>query len=329
MGACERACAMSQFSQVTHSRHQWKGKAKQRGDDNRYLRKQLARVKAERDKAKRALQETQVRLRQLESQVQAVAGRPKVDGVWIALRLFLEVRISFRAVCRVMTLPANDLGIQRVPCPQTVINWVIRLSLVRIESARALRGLPLSQAPFSNGLIWIIDISIGLGSGKILAVLALDAHHHQLVLGAPSLAHAPCIAVSVADSWTGDTIAELLSGSSPPWAGRPPTSKTPAAICIKPPMGWPNKAWPAHASTISHTLPRACSNAITSTTRPSSVLCRPVVGSRASSSTPSWRAWRRPPCAPRPALCMCTAWSPGPSCCSSSRPLAAPRLARS
>src|SRR6266478_1625994 len=211
MGACERACAMSQFSQVTHSRHQWKGKAKQRGDDNRYLRKQLARVKAERDKAKRALQETQVRLRQLESQVQAVAGRPKVDGVWIALRLFFEVRISFRAVCRVMTLLANDLGIQRVPCPQTVINWVIRLSLVRIESARALRGLPLSQAPFSNGLIWIIDISIGLGSGKILAVLALDAHHHQLVLGAPSLAHAPCIAVSVADSWTGDTIAELLT----------------------------------------------------------------------------------------------------------------------
>src|SRR6267378_5544175 len=116
MGACERACAMSQFSKVTHSRHQWKGKAKQRGDDNRYLRKQLARVKAERDKAKRALQETQVRLRHLESQVQAVAGRPKVDGVWIALRLFLEVRISFRAVCRVMTLLANDLGIRSCTC---------------------------------------------------------------------------------------------------------------------------------------------------------------------------------------------------------------------
>jgi hypothetical protein len=201
---------MSQFSKVNDSRHQWKGKAKQRGDDNRYLRKQLARLKAERDKAKRALHETQVRLRQLESQVQTVAVRPKVDGVWIALRLFLEVRISFRAVCRVMTLLANDLGIRRAPCPQTVINWVIRLSIVRMESARERRGLPLSHAPFSNGLIWIIDISMGLGSGKILAVLALEAHHHQLVPGAPSLAHAPCIAVSVADSWTGDTIAELL-----------------------------------------------------------------------------------------------------------------------
>ena len=210
MGACERACAMSQLSKVNHSRHQWKGKATQRGDDNRYLRKQLARVKAERDQAKQALQESHVRLRQLESQVQAVAVQSKVDGVWIALRLFLEVRISFRAVCRVMTLLANALGLQRVPCPQTVSNWVIRLSLVRIESARELRGLPLRRAPFSNGLIWIIDLSIGLGAGKILAVLALDAHHHQRVSGAPSLAHAPCIAVSVADAWTGDTIAELL-----------------------------------------------------------------------------------------------------------------------
>jgi hypothetical protein len=32
---------------------------------------------------------------------------------------------------------------------------------VRIQSARTLRGLPLSQAPFTNGLIWMLDISIG------------------------------------------------------------------------------------------------------------------------------------------------------------------------
>ncbi len=201
---------MSQFSKVNHSRHQWKGKAMQRGDANRYLRKQLARVTAERDEAKRALKEAHVCLRQLESHVQAVAMRPKVDLVWLALRLFLEVRISFRAVSRVMTLLAPELGIKKAPCPQTVINWVIRLSVVRIESARELRGVPLSRAPFSNGLIWMIDLSIGLGSGKILAVLALDAQHHQLVPGAPSLAHVHCLAVSVADSWTGDTIAEVL-----------------------------------------------------------------------------------------------------------------------
>jgi hypothetical protein len=201
---------MSQLSKVKHGRNQWKAKAKQRSDANRYLRKQLARVKAERDQAKQDLKETQTRLRQLESQAQTVVVRPKVDVVWLSLRLFLEVRISFRAISRVLHVLAADLGIERAPCVQSVINWVLRLSMVRIEGARELRGLPLPHAPFSNGLIWLIDLSIALGSGKILAVLALEAHHHDLFEEALTLAHTHCIAVSVADSWTGEAIAEVL-----------------------------------------------------------------------------------------------------------------------
>jgi hypothetical protein len=200
---------MSQLSKVTHSRNQWKAKAQQRSD-HRSLRKQLARVTAERDQAKQDLKETPTRLRQLESQAQAVAMRPQGDVVWLSLHLFLEARISFRAVCRVVSLLAPALGIKRAPCPPTVINWVIRLSLVRIESARGLRGLPLAQAPFSNGLLWMIELSIGLGSGKIGAVLALDAHHHQLLGAAPSLEHVHGIGVAVADAWTGESIADLL-----------------------------------------------------------------------------------------------------------------------
>jgi hypothetical protein len=202
--------AMSQLAKVKHSRNQWKRKAQERGDQDRYLRKQLARVKAERDQAKQALKEAQARLRQLKSHPQAVAVWPKVDVVWLALRLFVEAHIGFRAVSRVLSLLAQALGIQKAPCAQTLINWVIRLSIVRLQSARLLQGLPLSRVPFSNGLIWMIDISIGLGTGKILAVLAMDAHHHHLTSGAPALEHARCIGVSVADAWTGDTIAELL-----------------------------------------------------------------------------------------------------------------------
>ena len=201
---------MSQLSKVKRSRNQWKDKAKQRGEQQRYQRKQMARLRAERDQATQALKEAQVRLRQLESQVQAIAVRLKIDVVWLSLHLFLKARISFRAVCRVLSLLASELGIKRAPCPQTVINWVIRLSIVRIECARGLRGLPLARAPFTNGLIWMIDLSIGLGTGKILAVLAIDAHHHQLCTGAPSLEHVHCIGVSVAESWTGETIAVVL-----------------------------------------------------------------------------------------------------------------------
>src|SRR3989442_11337892 len=86
----------------------------------------------------------------------------------------------------------------------------MRIYVVIVESGRRLRDLLLSQALFSNGMIWMVDLIIGLGSGKILAVLALDAHHHHLVNGAPSLHHVHCIAVSVADSWTGEALAEML-----------------------------------------------------------------------------------------------------------------------
>jgi hypothetical protein len=201
---------MSPLSKMQHSRDQWKHKAKQRGDHNRYQRKQIARLTAERNRITNTRKETQARLRQLETGRHGLATLPKVDVVYVALPLFLVTRIGCRAVCRVLSLLALTLGINKAPCPHTVINWVIRLTLGRLDAARPLRGLPVSQAPLSNGLIWLLDIRMGLGAGKILAVLACDAQHHRLTLGAPSLEHARCIGVSVADSWTGDTIAELL-----------------------------------------------------------------------------------------------------------------------
>src|SRR2546430_7659161 len=201
---------MSQLSKVKQGRNQWKHKAKQRGEHNRYQRKQIASLTAERNRATQALKEARTRLRQLESQCQELVALPKVDLVLLALHLFLVARIGFRAVSRVLSLLAWALGIKKAPCPQTVINWVTRLAMVRTQSARLREGLPLRQTPFSNGLIWLIDISIGLGTGKILAVLAVDAHHHQLVPSALSLDRVHCIGVSVADAWTGGTIADLL-----------------------------------------------------------------------------------------------------------------------
>src|SRR2546425_8094129 len=210
IGVAPEGRVMSQFSTMKHSRTQWKEKAKQRGQGERYERREKGRIKAERDELTHALNASQARVRELEARLGGLASRPKVDVVHLALQLFLEARISFRAVSRVLALLALALGIKQTPCPQTIINWVIRLTIVRIDAARTLRGLPLDQAPFTNGLIWMIDISIGLGAGKIVAVLALDAHHHQLVRGAPALGHVHCVGVAVGDSWTGDTIAELL-----------------------------------------------------------------------------------------------------------------------
>ena len=79
---------MSQLSKGKHRRNQWQAKAKQRSDHNRYLRQPLARIKAERAQAKQDLKATPTRLRQLESQAQAVAVRPQVEVVWLSLPLF-------------------------------------------------------------------------------------------------------------------------------------------------------------------------------------------------------------------------------------------------
>jgi hypothetical protein len=197
---------MSQQSKLRHSRQQWKQKAKERAEQNRYLRKELERLRQERDLAKQALKEAQKHLRQK-------VARPanlKAQRVWLALTLFASARISFRAVSRVLHVLADGLGIGKAPCPQTVINWVMRLSVVRMQAVKLLQGAARHLIPFTNGLIWMIDTSITLGTGKLLSVLALDAHHDQLAGCAPGFHHVRCVAVAVSPSWSGERLAALL-----------------------------------------------------------------------------------------------------------------------
>lgn len=201
---------MSAAYKVNQSRQRWKQKAKSRTDDNRYLRRELERLKRERDAYKKRAKQAEAQLgaQRLASPVPALQS--KVDLVHVTLELFVQARISFRAVSRVLGVLAVPLGLPKAPCPQTVINWVTRLSIARLQDAPAMPKIPLSADPFANGFIWIIDISIALGSGKLLAVLALDARHHNLHPSAPGLDHVHPLAVAVAESWTGDDVACVL-----------------------------------------------------------------------------------------------------------------------
>ena len=201
---------MSAASKIKHSRQRWKQKAKSRADDNRYLRKELERLKRERNAYKERAKQAEAELRRRPKATSAPALARKVDLVHFTLALWVRARISFRAISRVLGVLAAPLGVAKAPCPQTVINWVTRLSMTRLEQAAALPKAPLRADPFSNGYIWIIDISIALGSGKLLAVLALDARHHSLHGGAPGLEHVHPLAVSVAESWTGEAVASVL-----------------------------------------------------------------------------------------------------------------------
>jgi hypothetical protein len=201
---------MSLQWKLRQSRACWKGKAGARGHENRSLRKELKRVKQERDRFKREATEAKRQLQQREQQDQRPAVRGKVDVVLLALQLFLVARIGFRAVSRVLGVVGDYLGLRKTPCPQSISNWVTRLSLTRIQHAADGVGSPVSGDRFSNGFIWLIDTSIALGAGKILGVLALNAGHYQLNAGAPSLQSVQCVAVTVGIAWNGEAIADFL-----------------------------------------------------------------------------------------------------------------------
>jgi hypothetical protein len=194
---------------MRRSRNKWKGTAGKRAGTIRYQRKENRRVKKERDKYKRDARKARAELEKERRKNSAVIHN-KEDLVYISLQLFLVAGIGFRAVSRVLKVLGDSLGLAKAPCAQTIINWVMRLSISRIRNAGRHAGTLIPGAPPSNGLVCIIDISIGLSGEKILGAIFLNANHHALNEGAPTLQDIVCAAVAVAESWTGETVAGFL-----------------------------------------------------------------------------------------------------------------------
>jgi hypothetical protein len=199
---------MSRYAKMVKKRDRWRAKTKIANTQVHYISREIRRVKRERDHYKKDLRETRKALEELKQQPATSPVGDKTGVVFLALQLFLVARIGFRAVSRVLAVFAPMLGLAKPPCPQTVIHWVTRLSLARMMGR--LSPVPSGGSLFSGGFVLLLDASIGLGQGKILTVLALDSRHHGLNQGAPSLKQLLCVAVAVADTWTGETIAVLL-----------------------------------------------------------------------------------------------------------------------
>jgi hypothetical protein len=102
------------------------------------------------------------------------------------------------------------LGISKVPCAQTIINWVTRYSLSKIWNYSGIPSICLDGTRFANGAIWIMDTSIALGIGKIFTILELKLNYFENNTVPPTLEDINCVAVSVAKSWTGEKIADFL-----------------------------------------------------------------------------------------------------------------------
>lgn len=201
---------MNRKRQLQESRDSWKSKTvearakvRQLSKDKRRLAKERDRYKAMARKASRELEEERKRA----SGISTV--KTKEDLIYLTLKLFRDASLGFRAVSRVLSVLSDVLGLDVHACAQTVINWVARLAIVRVHCYAA--PVCVSRlAPFSNGNIWLIDISIALSSAKILTIIAINIRHYEDHDKAPTLLDYQCVAVAVAESWNGQSEADFM-----------------------------------------------------------------------------------------------------------------------
>ena len=210
---------MSEKWKLKQSRDKWKQKCIERSKKNCELRKEIKRIKAERDRFKQAARSAKwaaqalqrkaeaekAVLEKQQRQLQNLVVPDKKTLVHLALLLFCVARIGCRATSRVLKVMAPYLGLQKTPCAQTISNWVARFSIVKTQNALAV------SKNTTEKFLWMMDLSIGLGSGKILSILALRLKHHEHCSQAPTLRDVQCVAVAVADSWTGEDIANFVN----------------------------------------------------------------------------------------------------------------------
>ncbi|HEV7736380.1 MAG TPA: hypothetical protein VGO47_03270, partial [Chlamydiales bacterium] len=116
---------MAALFKMKKSRDSWKSKAIQRGENQRYLRKEISRAKEKIESQNTMIHELEAKERALQAhKVSSITC--KAELVFISLLIFLIGRISFRGVSRVLSILNQHLGI-KAPCPQTIINWTIKL----------------------------------------------------------------------------------------------------------------------------------------------------------------------------------------------------------
>lgn len=195
---------MGQASKLQKSRDSWKVKAISRGKEVRKLRKQLAYYNGAKNKLIEELNK--------KSEVSLPISPPtmsKLDLIFVAVTLFVHVGLSFRGIANTLKVLKEHLNLKKAPSHQTVINWVERYSIVAMKKASNFIGPQILSIPFCNGLVWMVDISIGLGQEKILTVLGVKIDHH---LHNEAITHRDvyCMGVAVKKSWTGELIADFL-----------------------------------------------------------------------------------------------------------------------
>jgi hypothetical protein len=202
---------MGVLHKIKKSREGWKKKAFVRGKEIRNQRRELKSTKEENQKLKKENEKLKEDLNNTTNQTPlAQLGDNKFQIFYLILLFFIFGKISFRAIARILGIIGYLFNLGHTPCVQTCINVVTKLAIAKMLLVKNIVTEKNPANPFSNGWMWMLDTTIGLASGKILAVLAFPANFFAKNNRAPTLDDVHVVGIAVAKSWTGENISEFL-----------------------------------------------------------------------------------------------------------------------
>jgi len=184
-------------------------KRKEISEENKYLRRRVKELQLSRDKWKLKYKEKQGQIKQLKAKIQR-AGKAKWHHytTWlVTLSVLLRVKCncSYESTVKILKLLNNyfHLGLKKVPCANTIQNWVSKVGLYSLEKEPSkLIGERVSL---------IIDESIRLGQEKLL--LILQCPWIKKAKGALSFTDVEVVYMKGSKSWKGVNIAKEISKS--------------------------------------------------------------------------------------------------------------------
>jgi len=175
--------------------------------DKRNLKQQLKASKKSRDNWKRKYKakstEAKIVSNELRSQTY-LARHPYPSFVMkLAIMLRAEGNISYCATSRVLKILNESLAwnLEKLPCPNTIQNWVSKTGLHRLESSQ--------NEQSARQVSLIVDESIRLGQERLLLALLVNAQKEQHK--ALSMHDVEVFFMQGSTSWSGDIIEKQLT----------------------------------------------------------------------------------------------------------------------
>ena len=200
---------MSKITKLQGSRNSWKEKALRRGSSLRDLKKINLRIRERINVADNALKAEKERREALEKEGLRLQMLPSVKPVesaeirTISVLLVINAVVSFRSIPRILNfLPALcGKALSWIPDYTSVINWHLRVGVFLLERVTKI----------CEPWVAIMDCSIDIGTRKALVILRVPMSVLSLTGKALSLKDCECLAIKIAHTWNGKTVAATLT----------------------------------------------------------------------------------------------------------------------